>query len=83
MSTDPRSLLETRGPYKAGFVTDIESESVPPGLNEEVVRLISEKKSEPEWLLDWRLGRVPIDVEKPSRGSEREREKRVWLSFRG
>jgi len=55
MSTDPRSLLETSGPYKAGFVTDIESESVPPGLNEEVVRLISEKKSEPEWLLDWRL----------------------------
>ena len=55
MSTDPRSLLETSGPYKAGFVTDIESESVPPGLNEEIVRLISEKKSEPEWLLDWRL----------------------------
>ncbi len=55
MSTDPRSLLETSGPYKAGFVTDIESESVPPGLNEEIVRLISEKKREPEWLLDWRL----------------------------
>jgi len=55
MSTDPRSLLETRAPYKAGFVTDIESESVPPGLNEDVVRLISEKKSEPKWLLDWRL----------------------------
>jgi Fe-S cluster assembly protein SufB len=55
MSTDPRSLLETSGPYRAGFVTDIESESVPPGLNEEIVRLISEKKSEPEWLLDWRL----------------------------
>ena len=55
MSTDPRSLLETRGPYKAGFVTDIESESVPPGLNEDIVRLISEKKSEPKWLLDWRL----------------------------
>ena len=55
MSTDPRSLLETSGAYKAGFVTDIESESVPAGLNEDVVRLISEKKSEPEWLLDWRL----------------------------
>ncbi len=55
MSTDPRSFLETSGPYKAGFVTDIESESVPPGLNEEIVRLISEKKGEPEWLLDWRL----------------------------
>ena len=55
MSTDPRSLLNPSGAYKAGFVTDIESECVPPGLNEEVLRLISEKKSEPEWLLDWRL----------------------------
>jgi Fe-S cluster assembly protein SufB len=55
MSADARSLLETSGPYKAGFVTDIESESVPPGLSEEIIRLISEKKSEPEWLLDWRL----------------------------
>jgi Fe-S cluster assembly protein SufB len=55
MSTDPRSLLNQSGAYKAGFVTDIESDAVPPGLNEDVVRLISEKKSEPEWLLDWRL----------------------------
>jgi Fe-S cluster assembly protein SufB len=55
MKPDPRSLLEARGPYKAGFVTDIESESVPPGLNEEIVRTISEKKSEPAWLLAWRL----------------------------
>ncbi|HEY3170088.1 MAG TPA: Fe-S cluster assembly protein SufB [Thermoanaerobaculia bacterium] len=53
MSTDPRSLLPS--PYKAGFVTDIESESVPPGLDEEVIRLISAKKNEPEWLLEWRL----------------------------
>jgi len=41
--------------YKYGFVTDIEQETVPPGLNEEVIRLISAKKHEPEWLLDWRL----------------------------
>ena len=41
--------------YKYGFVTDIEQETVPPGLNEDVVRLISAKKGEPEWLLDWRL----------------------------
>jgi Fe-S cluster assembly protein SufB len=41
--------------YGAGFVTDIESESVPPGLNEDIVRLISHKKQEPEFLLDWRL----------------------------
>src|SRR5262245_13894525 len=51
MSTDPRSLLKTSGVYKAGFVTDIESDAVHAGLNEDVVRLISEKKSEPEWLL--------------------------------
>ncbi|MBJ27259.1 MAG: Fe-S cluster assembly protein SufB [Chloroflexi bacterium] len=41
--------------YKFGWSTDIESESAPPGLNEEVIRWISSKKSEPEWLLDWRL----------------------------
>ncbi len=41
--------------YKYGFVTDIEADHVPPGLSEDVVRLISEKKGEPEWLLDWRL----------------------------
>jgi Fe-S cluster assembly protein SufB len=41
--------------YKYGFVTDIESESAPPGLNEDTVRFISAKKGEPQWLLDWRL----------------------------
>ena len=41
--------------YKYGFSTDIESDSLPPGLNEDVVRLISAKKNEPEWLLEWRL----------------------------
>jgi Fe-S cluster assembly protein SufB len=41
--------------YTAGFLTDIESEGVPPGLNEDTVRLISAKKNEPEWLLEWRL----------------------------
>jgi Fe-S cluster assembly protein SufB len=41
--------------YKWGFVSDIESESIPRGLSEEVVRLISAKKNEPEWLLEWRL----------------------------
>jgi Fe-S cluster assembly protein SufB len=41
--------------YRHGFVTDIESETVPPGLNEDVVRWISARKSEPQWLLDWRL----------------------------
>ncbi|CAM2008379.1 Fe-S cluster assembly protein SufB [Acanthopleuribacter pedis] len=41
--------------YKYGFVTEIESETFPPGLNEDVIRAISAKKDEPQWLLDWRL----------------------------
>jgi len=41
--------------YKYGFVTDVESDSAPPGLNEDIVRLISAKKKEPQWLTDWRL----------------------------
>ncbi|HCK09536.1 MAG TPA: Fe-S cluster assembly protein SufB, partial [Candidatus Latescibacteria bacterium] len=41
--------------YKYGFVTDIEQESAPPGLNEDIIGFISAKKEEPEWLLDWRL----------------------------
>jgi Fe-S cluster assembly protein SufB len=47
-------LLATQE-YKYGFVTDIEQETVAPGLNEDVIRLISAKKGEPEWLLEWRL----------------------------
>jgi len=41
--------------YKYGFVTDIESEKAPKGLSEDIVRFISEKKSEPAWMLEWRL----------------------------
>ena len=41
--------------YAAGFVTDIESDTLPPGLDEDVIRFISSKKGEPEWLLEWRL----------------------------
>src|SRR5439155_15738116 len=41
--------------YQWGFVTDIEADSLPPGLNEEVIRFISAKKKEPQWMLDWRL----------------------------
>jgi len=56
MAADNSSLLElTNRDYKAGFVTDIESETLPPGLNEDVVRAISARKGEPEWLLEWRL----------------------------
>ena len=42
--------------YKYGFFTDIESEKAPKGLNEDIVRFISAKKNEPQWLTDWRLG---------------------------
>src|SRR2546428_9635535 len=48
----PRSTLF---PYPTLFRSDIESETVPPGLSEDVIRLISEKKGEPAWMLDWRL----------------------------
>src|SRR4051795_2726913 len=41
--------------YKYGFVTEVEAETAPPGLNEDTVRFISAKKNEPEWLLEWRL----------------------------
>jgi len=41
--------------YKYGFYTDVEADSAPPGLNEDIVRLISRKKNEPEFLLEWRL----------------------------
>jgi len=41
--------------YKYGFVTDIESDKIPKGLNEDVIKLISKKKEEPQWMLDWRL----------------------------
>ena len=48
-----RAIVEEK--YKYGFVTDIESETSPKGLNEDIVRFISNKKEEPEWLLAWRL----------------------------
>ena len=50
-------LLEevTSSEYKYGFVTDIESDDAPIGLNEDIVRFISAKKNEPEWMLEWRL----------------------------
>ena len=41
--------------YKYGFETDIETVKAPKGLNEDIVRFISEKKDEPQWMLDWRL----------------------------
>ncbi|MGH8588321.1 MAG: Fe-S cluster assembly protein SufB, partial [Gammaproteobacteria bacterium] len=56
MKDNPQSVesLVNRD-YAAGFFTEIETDTVPPGLSEEVIRLISRKKEEPEWLCEWRL----------------------------
>lgn len=56
MTTDTEHLDKVTGQeYKYGFVSDIESDSAPPGLSEDTVRLISSKKNEPQFMLDWRL----------------------------
>jgi Fe-S cluster assembly protein SufB len=53
--TDPTLEALMGQKYRHGFVTDIESDTVPPGLDEDVIRLISRKKQEPEFMLEWRL----------------------------
>ena len=53
-ATEPVEEL-AKQEYKYGFVTDVETDSIPVGLSEDVVRLISAKKEEPDWLLEWRL----------------------------
>jgi len=53
MSEELKKRLEEG--YKYGFTTDIESDQAPPGVSEEIVRFISAKKNEPEWMTDWRL----------------------------
>ncbi len=53
-STETIEELATRE-YKYGFVTNVEAEEIPAGLNEDIIRIISAKKHEPEWLLEWRL----------------------------
>lgn len=53
MSATVKTLVNQ--PYKYGFVTDIEADTIPRGLNEDIVRLISAKKNEPEFMLDFRL----------------------------
>jgi Fe-S cluster assembly protein SufB len=56
MSTATQTIESlVRQEYKYGFVTDVEAESAPPGLNEDIIRLISSKKREPAWLTEWRL----------------------------
>ena len=58
MSARPETITavaESGETYKHGFVTEIESEFAPKGLNEDIVRFISAKKQEPQWMLEWRL----------------------------
>ena len=57
MANDQDKILDevTSSEYKYGFVTNIETETIPKGLSEDVVRLISQKKNEPEWMLEFRL----------------------------
>lgn len=63
-----KTVEEVTGEYKYGFVTDIETEKAPKGLSEEVIRFISAKKKEPEWLLEWRLKAYAkwLKMEEPS-----------------
>ena len=49
------AVEDATGTYKYGFVTDIETEKAPKGLNEDIIAFISAKKDEPEWMLEWRL----------------------------
>ncbi len=56
MSTEDKIIQDfANREYKFGFVTDVEADSVPKGLNEDVIRVISTKKGEPAWMLEWRL----------------------------
>ncbi len=56
MKTQNKTIEKvTSQDYQYGFVTDIEQDTIPPGLNEDVIRLISNKKDEPDWLTNWRL----------------------------
>ena len=74
--TDTQALeqLATRE-YKHGFVTAVEADAAPPGLSEEIIRFISAKKEEPEFLLEWRLKayRNWLEMEDPTRRQESER----------
>ena len=57
ISTETAQQVQELGEqaYKYGFVTEIEADTAPKGLSEDIVRFISAKKDEPEWLLEWRL----------------------------
>jgi Fe-S cluster assembly protein SufB len=72
MSTSTQVIQELAGrEYRYGFVTDVEQDVAPRGLNEDIVRLISSKKNEPAWLLDWRLKayRIWLTMKEPTWGN--------------
>jgi Fe-S cluster assembly protein SufB len=72
MSTSTQTIEQLAGrEYKYGFVTEIEQDVAPRGLNEEIVRLISSKKQEPDWLLEWRLKayRTWLTMKEPTWGN--------------
>ena len=74
MSTSTSTIQELANKeYQYGFVTDIESESLPRGLNEDIVRMISAKKNEPEFMLEWRLKayRHWLTMKEPSLGERK------------
>ncbi len=64
---DPSSTSRTQD-YKFGFITDVEQDIFPPGLSEDVIRALSAKKEEPEWMLEWRLKayRLWLDMAEPT-----------------
>ncbi|MCK4578930.1 MAG: Fe-S cluster assembly protein SufB, partial [Candidatus Marinimicrobia bacterium] len=71
MTSDQQTIDQlTSQEYKYGFVTDIEQETLPPGLDEEVVRLISARKNEPRFLLEWRLRAYRHWVQLAEQGAE-------------
>ena len=61
MESDSNKIIDsfTRGDYKFGFITDIETDMAPKGLNEDIIRFISAKKNEPEFMLEFRLKVLP------------------------
>ena len=75
MSDNQEKLTEKdfKDPYEYGFETEIDSDFAPKGLNEEIVKFISNKKNEPKWLLDWRLAayRRWLTMEEPNWASVR------------
>ena len=74
-TSETAKIVEEASEYKYGFTTDIEQEFAPKGLNDDIVKFISKKKNEPQWLLDWRLN--AFDMWK-----KRENEMPEWANLK-